>query len=161
NGHTAQLELIRRDYDRILRERNLLPASGSSDSDKSKLNKLAELFREQCRDYGFKTFDWKELDISEATYRPTKEDFEIGFEVSASDGIRLKWAYQIGLLELARVADTNHPGILVFDEPRQQETQHISFKSLLQRAASAKQHNQQVIFATSDDSDELSKYLKE
>lgn len=67
----------------------------------------------------------------------------------------------MALLELARGADTNHPGILIFDEPRQQETKHVSFKSLLQRAADAKKHNQQVIFATSDDSDELPKYLKE
>jgi hypothetical protein len=71
----------------------------------------------------------------------------------------LKWAYQLGLLELARTERTNHPGFVVFDEPRQQETAKISFKSLLERASKAKMAGQQVIFATSEDRDELERFL--
>ena len=48
-----------------------------------------------------------------------------------------------------------HPGLLVFDEPRQQETARTSFAHLVARAATAKKWDQQVIFATSEDLDEL------
>ena len=68
-----------------------------------------------------------------------------------SDAIRLKWAYQLGLLELSSVEATNHPGMLLFDEPRQQSSAKVSFESLLTRAASAKQRNHQVIFSTSEE----------
>ncbi|MGJ4940641.1 hypothetical protein ACQR1W_08730 [Bradyrhizobium sp. HKCCYLS1011] len=92
----------------------------------------------------------RELSVSEDSYRPEKEGFEIGFETSASDAIRLKWAYQLSLLELANEKRTNHPNLLVFDEPRQQSSSEVSFESLLRRASASKQTNQQVIFSTSE-----------
>jgi hypothetical protein len=130
-----------------------------SEADKAKLKRLAELFRNQAKDYNFTTFSPEELDISEESYRPQKEGFDIGFEISASDGIRLKWAYQLAMLELARTERTNHIGFVVFDEPRQQEASKVSFQSLLNRAATAKLANQQVIFATSEDFQQLTGFL--
>jgi hypothetical protein len=62
-------------------------------------------------------------------------------------------------MELSRGDSTNHPGFVVFDEPRQQATREISFQALLQRASEAKSHKQQVIFATSESRDRLSGYL--
>ena len=138
-------------YIELLNEKAALPPDKMSPSDKRKFNRLTTLVREQARRYGFSTFDPDELTISEDTYRPQKEGFEIGFETSASDAIRLKWAYQLGLLELASTEPTNHPGLLLFDEPRQQSSARVSFGSLLERAASAKQRDQQVIFSTSED----------
>ncbi len=138
-------------YLRLLDERASLPSDKISDSDRGKLDKLTSLLREQAREYGFSTFQPSDLSISDDTYRPQKEGFEIGFETSASDAIRLKWAYQLGLLELDNIDTTNHPGILLFDEPRQQSSAKISFEQLLTRAASAKQRNQQIIFSTSED----------
>jgi hypothetical protein len=122
-----------------------------SQNDRRKLEKLTLLVRDQATEFGFSTFDPSEVNISDDTYRPQKEGFEIGFETSASDAIRLKWAYQLGLLELDKVEATNHPGILLFDEPRQQSSAKVSFENLLKRAAKAKKHNQQVIFSTSED----------
>jgi hypothetical protein len=130
-----------------------------SESDKAKLKRLADLFRNQAKDYNFTTFSPEELEISEESYRPQKEGFDIGFEISASDGIRLKWAYQLAMLELARTERTNHIGFVVFDEPRQQEASKVSFQSLLNRAATAKAANQQVIFATSEDFQQLTGFL--
>ena len=111
--------------------------------------------RDQVKDFGFTTFSPAELSISQDSYRPEKEGFEIGFETSASDAIRLKWAYQLSLLELASDKPTNHPGMLVFDEPRQQSSSRPSFRNLLNRAARAKKRNQQLIFSTSEDLDTL------
>ncbi|UVK48142.1 hypothetical protein BPNPMPFG_007451 (plasmid) [Mesorhizobium sp. AR07] len=142
-------------YGVLLLERAEIPTEKLSTSDHDKLNRLTSLVQDQAKDFGFSTFSPTELSISQDSYRPEKEGFEIGFETSASDAIRLKWAYQLGLLELASDRSTNHPGMLVFDEPRQQSSSRPSFQNLLKRAAIAKKRNQQVIFSTSEDLETL------
>jgi len=146
-----KLKGVSQNYAHLLAEKAALPDDKMSLDDKRKLKELTTLVREQAKEFGFSTFDPNEVTISEDTYRPQKEGFEIGFETSASDAIRLKWAYQLGLLELDTIEDTNHPGILLFDEPRQQSSAKVSFESLLKRAAAVKKNNQQVIFSTSED----------
>jgi hypothetical protein len=146
-----KLKLISQDYARLLGEQASLPRDKLSPEDAQKLDRLTHIVREQTNQFGFSTFDPNEVSISDDSYRPQKEGFEIGFETSASDAIRLKWAYQLGLLELASLEATNHPGLLVFDEPRQQSSARISFQQLLERASSAKSRGQQVIFSTSED----------
>jgi hypothetical protein len=146
-------------YAELLARRTELGGDRLSTDDRLKLSRRTSLVREQAESYGFSTFPAKEIDISPDTYRPQKEGFEIGFELSASDAIRLKWAYQLALMEVTRTAQTNHPGLVVFDEPRQQETAKMSFRSLLVRAAATKGADQQVIFATSEDRQELNAVL--
>jgi hypothetical protein len=51
---------------------------------------------------------------------------------------------------MARVYDTNHPGLLILDEPRQQNVKWSDHTEVFIRAAEAKQYAQQVIVATSD-----------
>ncbi len=118
-----------------------IPVEKLSQNDQDKLDLLIGLVQNQAKSFGFSTFPPSELSISEDSYRPEKEGFEIGFETSASDAIRLKWAYQLSLLELAKERPTNHPGVLVFDEPRQQSSSRPSFQNLLERAAYAKKRN--------------------
>lgn len=142
-------------YAKLLSEQSLIPTEKLSQNDRDKLERLTNLIRSQAKDFGFSTFSPSELSISEDSYRPEKEGFEIGFETSASDAIRLKWAYQLSLLELAEQKKTNHPGMLVFDEPRQQSSSRPSFQNLLKRAADAKRRNQQIIFSTSEDIETL------
>jgi predicted nucleic acid-binding Zn-ribbon protein len=137
---------LQKAYNAILSERAQIPTDKLSPGDHDKLNLLTSLVQDQAREFGFSTFSPAELSISQDSYRPEKEGFEIGFETSASDSIRLKWAYQLSLLELASDKPTNHPGTLVFDEPRQQSSSRPSFQNLLKRAALAKERNQQVIF---------------
>jgi hypothetical protein len=130
----------------VLRElavRHTEPASARTAlSGGAKLARLTLLIREQVADYGFSTFSASEIELSPDNFRPQKEGFEIGFELSASDAIRLKWAYHLALMELSRTHATNHPGFIVFDEPRQQATREISFQRLLTRAAEAKDSGQ-------------------
>jgi hypothetical protein len=142
-------------YKRLLEEREQIPSDKLSANDRGKLHSLTELLQRQATEFNFSTFSPRELSISEDSYRPEKEGFEIGFETSASDAIRLKWAYQLSLLELADIKQTNHPNLLVFDEPRQQSSSKASFESLLKRASGSKHRNQQVIFSTSEDLETL------
>jgi hypothetical protein len=146
-------------FAQLLAAQDALPLERLSNADKDKIQLFERLIQSQLSAYGFTTFAAEELNISEDSYRPQKEGFEIGFELSASDAIRLKWSYQLALLELSGSKKTNHPGVVVFDEPRQQETAKISFKRLLERAADSKRMGHQVIFATSEDRDELERFV--
>ncbi|WOH50558.1 AAA family ATPase [Bradyrhizobium sp. sBnM-33] len=157
----AQLRTLSESYAKLLAEQASLPADKMSVHDRRKLKKLTSIVCDQAKQFGFSTFDPDEVTISDDTYRPQKEGFEIGFETSASDAIRLKWAYQLGLLELGIIESTNHPGLLVFDEPRQQSSAKVSFERLLKRASAAKQSNRQVIFSTSEDLSNLERILQD
>lgn len=134
----------------LLERRRALPADGLSSEDKTKLSRLGELLREQLADFGFSSLRPETIEISHDTYRPTREGFDLGFDLSASDNIRTIWAYLEGLLELASEKRMNHLGCLLFDEPRQQEAAEVSFERLLKRAAGSRDRNQQVVFATSE-----------
>ncbi|MBL0175139.1 MAG: hypothetical protein IPP94_07735 [Ignavibacteria bacterium] len=131
------------------RKRNL-PSNGLSAGDRNKLRRLETLLRDQLQEFGFNSLDQDTLEISTESYRPTREGFDLGFDLSASDNIRTIWAFLQGLLELSAVQPMNHFGMLLFDEPRQQETAEMSFEKLLVRAATAKKRGQQIVFATSE-----------
>ncbi len=118
--------------------------------------------RKQPDLYGFRSFHCAcdEIYLSDDNFRPLvktrdKEDGEIvekelGFEISASDAIRLKWAYYLGLMSIAGRNKTNHPNLVVFDEPGQQEIEPESFVALLQKASADIADDQQLIIATSE-----------
>ena len=143
---TGQAEI----YSELLAAQAELPRDRLSDADRDKLRVFERSIREQLGRYGFKTFAPKELEISEDTYRPQKEGFEIGFELSASDAVRLKWAYQLGLLDVGLQKTTHHPGLLILDEPRQQEAAEASVSGLLRTAASLAERGSQILIATSE-----------
>lgn len=144
-------------YTDLLAEQGRINKDKLSKSDRDKLKDLTEILQKYSGKFGFTTFSPSEISLPEDSYKPEKEGYEIGFETSASDAIRLKWAYQLSLLELAKRYRTNHPGILIFDEPRQQSSSKVSFKSLLAGAALAKDRKQQVIFLTSEEREGLTR----
>lgn len=100
------------------------------------------------------------VDISEKTYRPVHEGFDLGFDLSASDMIRVIWAYLFSFMEVSREVAGNHPQLLVFDEPRQQEAARPSFEQLLRRAAMNGAQGSQVLFATSEEERGLGEMLQ-
>lgn len=134
----------------LLARKAELPTDRLSGDDLDKIRALEASIRTQLERYGFKTFPPRDLTVSDDTYRPEKEGFEIGFEISASDSVRLKWAYQLGLLDITRKGATNHPGLVVFDEPRQQEAAEASVAGLLGEAARIAKAGAQVVIATSE-----------
>jgi hypothetical protein len=135
-----------------------LPADRLSDQDQTKLHRLQTSFIDQLRAYDFGSFSDERLSISTDDYLPRREEFDLQADISASDSIRVVWAYLLGLLEVGAELDTNHPGLLVFDEPRQQSAKEVSFAALLRRA-SQDATSRQVIFATSEELDSLQEML--
>lgn len=136
-----------------------LPKDDLSANDHRKLELWGGSVRQQLKEYGFRSVSFSEIELSPFTYRPEIEGFELQTTISASDLIRTIWAYQSGMLEVAREVPTNHPGMLVFDEPRQQSTRDVSFVALLKRASQASTFGQQVIFFTSEEKNRLKEHL--
>lgn len=140
-----------------------LDAIGNEDlsgEDRVRLAALQASVRQQLGAYGFGSLPPGEIDIDLTSYRPTHEGFDLGFDLSASDMIRVIWAYLFGLLNVSRVhPGSNHLGLLIFDEPRQQETARASYQELLKFAADAGAAGSQVIFATSEPESSLEQLL--
>ncbi|WP_157429667.1 hypothetical protein [Actinomadura oligospora] len=126
-----------------------LKARSRTPLDERKIDHLQRSVVQQLRMYHFSSLEPDSVEISTETYRPTHEGFDLGFDISASDMVRVIWAYLLGILETATAFDSNHPRFLMFDEPRQQETKEISFAALLERAARNGTSGAQIIFATS------------
>jgi len=142
-----------------------LPKDDVSEADRMKINIWTRNLRDQLSQYGFGSFPESQIVISTDSYRPEHEGFDLEASfplqnsISASDLIRTIWAYLNGLLEMARTEDTNHPGCIIFDEPRQQSTRDVSFGELLKRASDAGKFSQQVIFFTSENRERLVGHL--
>jgi len=127
-----------------------LPSDDLSQNDKQKLSQLQDIVVDQLHKYEFSSVSPRSISISSETYKPIHEDgFDLGFDLSATDMIRLIWSYLVGLLELTRSRQTDHPGFLIFDEPRQHEMSPTSYAEFLRRVANSRDHNQQVIVTSS------------
>jgi hypothetical protein len=132
---------------------------GQSPRDEAKLAELQRLVTEQLHAYGFQSLKPESIEISRTKYVPMREGFNLGHDISASDMVRLIWSFLLGLLEAGRSDESQHPGLLLFDEPRQQDAAEVSFRELLRRAGSSRDADQQVIFATSEDPTNLTEML--
>lgn len=135
-----------------------LPNDNLTANDLKKVAVLTAKICEQLTAYGFRSFQPAEIVLSTDNFRPLVcersgseiVEKEINFEVSASDAIRLKWAYLLAAFELQCVHKTNHPGLVIFDEPGQQEIDSGSLFAFLKRAGVAALAGGQVIVSTSE-----------
>jgi hypothetical protein len=156
---SARLEEIAGDWAVNVAALRALPADGLSLPDREKLAAVRESLVEQLDAYRFSSVDLADLEISLETYQPSLEGIDLGFDVSASDWIRIIWAYLLGLMEISRRYETNHPKILIFDEPGQQSTDPVSLDQLLKRAERSREFGEQVILATSEPTELLEPML--
>jgi hypothetical protein len=137
-----------------------LPGERLDSEDESKLAALERSLVSQLSEYGFRSFPVETIGISRDNYLPTREGFDLGFVTSASDAIRIVWSYLLGLAEVGHSYQTNHLGMLMFDEPRQQATDPVSFRALLRRAANVVSSEGQMVFATSEPEESLRRFLE-
>jgi hypothetical protein len=149
-GQLGAFEVLSAKWRSLLARKRRLTADVFSQDDRNKLDRLENRFRELEEIFGFDSFPTATLSLSRDNYRPTREGFDLVYAVSASDNIRTSCAFLLGLLEMSRVYDTNHPGVLILDEPRQQNVEWSDHTEVFVRAAQAKEYGQQVIVATSD-----------
>lgn len=136
-----------------------LAKSDLSESDNEKLNLVERHLRRQLRRYQFDSLRPEDVEINRETYRPGHEGYELGFDLSASDMIRVIWSYMFSVLRVGEEQGGNHLGLLIFDEPKQQETAQESYRQLLHEAAEQGQRGSQIIIATSEERDSLTAML--
>lgn len=146
--------------DAVTRLKELRTGDDFTVVDKNKLLRLVNDLKDYLKDFGFKSFPADEIHLAADNFRPqvlvrdpdTEEVFEkdLGFEASASDGIRLKWAYYLSLLRLSVSNTTNHPGFVVFDEPGQQEMATRDLLAMLKASSDTHLSSSQIIIATSE-----------
>lgn len=135
-----------------------LPADELTVADKRKIELLQTAIRRHLERYGFRSFQPGEISLSYDNFRPLvlrsdkgeTVEKEINFEMSASDAIRLKWAYYLSCMDLTLDFSVNHPGLAIFDEPGQQEVESSSLFEFLRSASRSAQNGQQVIVSTSE-----------
>ena len=136
----------------------------ASKQDHQILADFNQRFRNQLKRYGLVSLPVEQISIDPNTLIPTDDGVELRFDItmgmSASDTIRTKWAYYVALMETAtRSVTGHHAGLLVFDEPRQQETAMSSLSALITELGAAAQQGNQILYATSGDQAELNTVL--
>lgn len=146
------------DWKKVQERRARLPKGELSQSDENKVNMLQSSLRRQLVSYRMGSVDPQEINISRDNYAPEKAGLNLGADISASDLIRLQWAYLLGLLELSFSGPTNHPGLLMMDEPQQQSVEESAFRSMLEYAANFKKA--QIIIATSHERKSIGTFLR-
>jgi chromosome segregation ATPase len=137
----------------------LLKGQDLTASDQAKISNLEQNVQFLLSQYGFTSFNPNTVVLSQDNFHPlvhTYEDNgyvierELRFETSASDYTRLKWAYYLAFLVVSQRMRTNHPGLLVFDEPGQQAVDITSLSAFLAWTAENLTEGQQVFIATSE-----------
>jgi hypothetical protein len=162
---SGAFEKLSKQWLSVQEELQKLPKDDVTVPDKQKIELWTNSMRDQLSQYGFGSLTVNQVVISPHTYRAEHSGFDLQTSlplqtsISASDLIRTIWAYLSGLLELSRTQDVNHPGCLIFDEPKQQSTRDMSFGALLRRASSAGKFGQQIIFFTSENLERLETHL--
>lgn len=126
-----------------------LPSEYFSSEDKEKLDALSECFATNVEKFGYRSSGVSRLRISQDNYRPVCDDFEVAFGASASDNIRLIWAYTLALFQISLSFGGKHWGVLIYDEPEQQKMKEASSDTLYTEIAKMQRDELQVIIATS------------
>ena len=146
----------RQELSTVVAERRVLAPDATSPAVAQRLERWNSLFQLRLREFGFSTLPVDEVAIDIAG-RPTHAGYDIAFQGSASDGIRLRWAYLVSLLEAMIETAGRHIGFLLMDEPRQQEVDEADFQNLLRRLSQLSVG--QVVVASSEPLERLESWL--
>ena len=157
--HLAELAQLSSEWHEVQERFKKLPKGALSDSDQKKISYVA-IFFPAATDKVYKrgSLDIGEIYLSLDNYEPQVERINLKADVSASDLIRLHWAYLLGLMEVGTQPTGNHPGLLIFDEPQQQSVEENSFQEMLRHAQGEK--NCQIIITTSHERETIDAYMK-
>lgn len=131
----TQLEEIRSRWEEYLKEKDKLPTEFFSESDKLKLKKFEESFVDYLKEFGFSSTPLTDISISLDKYTPVVKGLDVKFDSSASDYIRLIWAFTLALENVTVKISGNHPKLIVMDEPGQQQMDVKNIGSLFKALA--------------------------
>lgn len=159
DGAVDGLRQIAQDWARVRAELKELGPGNLTMSDQSKINTFQSTIQDLLGQFRFQSFRASDITLSQDDFRPqvvTEDDDgdrvvkDIGFEASASDGIRLKWAYILALLQLSKSFEINHAGFSVFDEPGQQQMRELDLAEFFAASAKGAGTERQILVTTSE-----------
>ena len=156
--HMAELAQLSSEWLDAQERLKKLPKGELSERDQTKIATPQTSFQQQLTQYKMGSLAVNEVKISPGSYEPEVAGVNLSADVSASDLIRLHWAYLLALLEVGTQPSGNHPGLLVFDEPQQQSVEESSFREMLRHAVGEKKC--QIIVTTSHERRTIGTYLK-
>lgn len=149
------------EWKKYLNDRANLPSDDLSEYDKDILNEFESNFINNLESFGFSSeLDYKNLTISPSTYLPELDGFDMKFDSSASDHIRVIWAFTLALLQTSLDKNGNHPGLVIFDEPAQHSIVLQDLVALFKCIQLIK-GNHQTILAITINSNEINEVLNE
>lgn len=146
------------EYKQLLVSKKNMLESFSSNTDRNKINDLEFFFKTALTDFKYESKPIKTIRISPDDYLPltqliTGEKYNIRFDSSASDFIRCLWAYYIALMQTSLKYKGNHPNLLMFDEPKQQDMSEEGFKIFLHKLSKFSSE-QVLVFASFENKEE-------
>jgi hypothetical protein len=141
-----KLEDLKNRWEQHLVKTKKIPEDFFSKLDKSKLEQFLVKFRYYLKEFGYSSTQLEDIEISMDKYTPQVRGFDIKYDSSASDFIRLKWAFTLTLLHLTNHFGGNHPKVILMDEPGQQQ---MNIKSTEQLFYSLSKLEGQTIIASS------------
>lgn len=146
------------EYEQLLVSKKNMLESFSSNTDRNKVNDLEFFFKTALTDFKYESKPIETIRISPDDYLPltqliTGEKYNIRFDSSASDFIRCLWAYYIALMQTSLKYKGNHPNLLMFDEPKQQDMSEEGFKIFLHKLSEFSSE-QVLVFASFENKDE-------
>jgi hypothetical protein len=131
-----------------------LPKEYLSNADRQTVGHFAKFFRGNASSFGYASVLPEEININYQTLMPMLGDAELQVanartESSASDFVRLIWAYLIALFQTATFHGIkgHHLGILLFDEPGQHSMGEQSMLALFQKLSGLTEL-QSIVFAS-------------
>lgn len=158
-----KLEEIRKLSDRWKKykeEYDKLPKKEVSDIDAEVIKTFKNNFVNNLRKYKYKSApDIDAVDIPVETCLPLIDGFDMKFDSSASDNIRIIWSFTLALLQTSLAKGGNHQGIIIFDEPAQHSIVTSDMESLIQSVLDIK-GQAQVIIGITLNNEELKQFIE-
>ncbi|WP_142881409.1 ATP-binding protein [Streptomyces malaysiensis] len=99
--------------------------------DAAKLNTWQRELQRLLSIFGFVVFAPREITVDPQGMRPAHGDSDLGFQGSASDGLKLRWAYLLSLVQVSGRMGGCHPGLLMLDGPRMYDVEPTAMQAFL------------------------------
>ena len=130
-----RLKELSNEWKMYLAQKEKLPKHAISDSDSEKIKLLEQKFIANLERYNYSSLSSLDgIEIAEESLLPTIDGFDMKFDSSASDNIRVIWAFTMALLQVSIEKNGNHPRVIIFDEPGQQSIVPEDMKSFIDSA---------------------------
>lgn len=131
---------------------------GIPDTDTARLSEVTSSMRQKLTATRFGSYNVTEVALDQDSLRPTRAGYDLDTDVSASDVIRIKVAYLDAVRAIGQTSG-RHPGLLILDEPRQQDIDVTDLGAMLKYLAASTDAAGQTIITSATPRDELDQLI--